>query len=414
MGTTADKDSEQDEMIRRNSERISRNEEAILRQTEALEKIRDHYYPRKRWWKKLAHYFGKVVCIIVAYLGIAEAVDWLWNVRESQRLAEQYAAVARQLFFEEGNAIGAAELYEKCIQLDGENSKYRIARSFMKGLAFGTDLFEQHRLLTADERARVDESLAEAIALKKLEPKNPMPHVLMAQALLLRGERDEAAAAVDHAVCLDPKDASVRISACAIRFFVGQPKEARAQFAEAERLDPTLPLALCWKGLLAMALDHDGTAARSAFEALTRRAPRLPLGYALLGKALLAEEKPDMKAVRAAFRRALVLDSKQKIALLGLGEAAMREDNRALARLWYDRTLVQDPNDITALEARARLNGLDGDWTAAIADWTAAIALAPFRAELYRGRAEAYVHVKDGKQAALDCKTADALGDKTL
>jgi len=414
MEKALDKDSEQDAMIRRNSERITRNEEAILRQTAALEQIRDHYYPQKTWWKKTSKFVGKVVCVIMAYLGIVEAVDWLWNVRESQELAKQYATVAQQLFYEEGNAIGALELYEKCIQLDGDNSKYRIAKSFVRGLSFGLDLFGQRRLLTDAERVRVDETLAEAMALKKREPENPMPYVLMAQALLLRGEKDEAISSIVRAVQLDSKDAAVRITACAMHFFAGRMKEARTQLAEAEQLNATLPLVILWKGMLALALDRDAAAAQTAFRELTRRSPRLPTGHAMLGRALLAGESSDVKAACAAFRRALVLDPKQKIALLGLGEAAMRVNNRALARLWYDRALGQDPNDITALEARARINGLDGDWAGALADWTSAIALAPFRADLYLERAAAYATVKEEKRAAADRRTADALGEKTL
>jgi len=404
-----DKDIEQDFKIRENEARITRNEEAIKRQTAALEQIRDHYYPTKSWSKKALHFVSKVVCVIVAYLGIAEAVDWLWNSHQSQELAEQYAAVAKQLYFEEGNDKGATACYERCNELSGNDPKYRISLAFMRGHALGVVLFGQDRPLTDEERERVDGVLAEATVLKNLDPKNAMPHVLMAQALALRGETDASIAAIERAVALEPENASVRVSSCCMRFFAGFPKEARVQLEEAERLDPTLPQSFIWKGMLALTLDHDVRTARKAFETLTKRTPRQAVGYALLGRAFLEGETPDVTAARTAFRRAVILNARQLLALVGMAETYEREGNLPVARLWLDRALSVDATCMSALVARARVKGKDGDHGEAVADLTAAIALAPFRADLYRLRAEAREKAGDAVRAASDRKTAAAL-----
>lgn len=404
-----EKDSEQDEMIRRNSERIARNEEAIKRQTEALEKIRDHYYPKKTLWKRVVTFFAKVSCAIFAYLGIAETVDWIWNVREANALAEKYAAAGERLFYEEGDAASAMKCYEKAAELDTKESEYLMSLTFMKGLSMAKDLLSAERPLTDEEQARVDAALAEAAVLKEMEPDNPMPHVLMAQALLLSGEQDDAIAAVKRAVACAPEDASIRVSACAIHFFSGHPAEARAYLAEAVRLDASLPLAAAWRGMFALAIDHDAEAATARFEEVTRRTPRLPMGHAMLGQALLSGKRPDTKGARAAFRRALVLDAKHMVSMMGMARTYELEGNLLVARLWYDRAIKCDGLSAKALAARANVNCGLGDWKAAAADLTAAIALDSFRADLYRERARAKEKLGDAEGAAADRKTADAI-----
>jgi len=404
-----EKDTEQDRRIQENAARITRNEEAIARQTAALEMIRDHYYPQKKWWKKLMNFFGKVICIIMAYLGIAEAVDWIWNTRESQNMAREYAAIAKQLYFEEGDAVGAAACYEKAIELDDGETDYKTSLMIMKGMSLSVDLMGVERPLTDDELSRVNDAQTEAIVLKKQEPENPMPNVMLAQVLLLRGEREAAVAEVDAAVRLKPDFAPLRISSCAMHFFAGKPQEARAQLDEAERLDSTLPLVLFWKGLFALKVDRDPAAAKACFEEAIRRFPRHPLAYVYLGRVILEEKAPDLKAARTAFARALALEATQRLALMGMAESYEREGNRIVARIWLDRLIASDANYLPALLARARINGMDGDFAAAVDDLSSAIALAPLRDDLYRLRAEAYEKAGDAVRAATDRKTAAAL-----
>jgi len=384
--------------------------EAMRRQTIALEQIRDHYYPPpRRWWKRALFFTGKVICVIVAYLGIVEGIGFLVSRHESKSLAAQYAAVAQKLSLEEGDAAGAVSCYERCIELSGGSAEYRIALAFQRGLALGLTFFRQNRPPTVEERAYMDKILAEACVLVRLEPTKAMPHILMAQVLLARGEKDDAVEAVARAVALEPQNASVRVSSCAILFFAGYPKEARAHLVEAERLDPTLPLLICWKGCLALWADHDVASARTYFKTMTQRAPRQALGHAFLGKVCLEGDQPDVKTARKAFGRAIVLDSRQTIALVGMAESYEREGDFVLARLWLDRALATDKNCIQAMITRARVNDKGGDYPAAVRDLTAAIALAPFRADLYLLRAEAYDKAGEAAHAALDRKIAESI-----
>lgn len=386
------------------------DDEVLRRQMIALEQIRDHYYPPpKVWWKRALYFVGKVICVIVAYLGIVEGIGFVLDKHEAQNLAEQYALVARQLYLEDGDARGAIDCYEKSIELSEGGTEYRIALMFQKGMAIEQSLFLQERPPTAEEYRCMDQILMEACTLVRLEPKRAMPHILMAQALLGRGEREDAVACAERALALEPENAPVRASACAIWFMAGRPEQARAQLDEAERLDPALPTVSCWKGLLALLADHDAVAARMHFKTMTQRVPRLSLGHALLGHAYLAGDKPELKLARAAFNHAIVLDARQVIALVGMADTYEREGNLVLARLWLDRALNMDETSVRARVAHARIDSREGDFPLAIRHLTKAIELAPFRADLYRQRAEVFDKAGDAASASSDRKTLKAL-----
>jgi len=409
------KDSEQDARIRRDEARIARNEKDVRRLTVAIEQIRDHFYPPpKTTWQKVRSLFLKVICTVLLYAGGAKTVHWYMNMRKSEALAERCAEVAHRLFFYEGDAIGATHFLEKAKGLDTGTVKYRLFLDYVKSSTEMTGLLGLARPLTAAERARADAALAEAMFLLETAPDEAMSHALAAQAYALLGAKDSAFAAADRAVTLSPDVSQMHVCACQVYYAFGDFEGARREIEDAFRLHPQHPLVLFWKGFLALNVDHDVQAARTFFEEMVCEAPRLSLSHAALGEAFLAAENPDYEGAAMSFRRALKMDPEFYAAMLGLGEIAMRTNDRPVARLWYDCVLRQDPSFIKALEARARLNGCEGDWSAAVADWTDAIALAPFRAELYHERAAAYANAKDEAHAAADRKMAATLEGKQL
>ena len=405
----SDKDLEQDEMIRRNAEHIQRNEDAIRRQTEALEQIRDHYFPKTTLWKSICGFLLKVVGAVAVYAGLAETADWYWNTRQTEGMAAQSAAVSKRLFQLENDPVGAARFLEKAVELNSGKVKYRIALAYVKGIAVLIDFFDLQRPLTPEERARVDATLADAIFLQETADDEPMPHILAAQAYLLRGERELAAQAVERAVALDPESAIVRINACAIRLNLGDGDAARRELAAAARIDPGFPLVHYWKGMLADLLDHDPAAALAHFREMVRVAPRAAIGHVGVGRMLMAGEKPDLPGARAEFERALAAAPRFKDVMRLVAETHLREGNPVLARLWLDRALKQDATFMNGLVARARVCGVQGDWKAALADLDAAVDLAPFRADLRRERAKAHEAAGDAAAAAKDRETAAAL-----
>lgn len=383
-------------------------EEDIKKQTAVLEQIRDHYFPQTGPVKIILRFFVRIICIVVAYLGIAETVDWVVNTRVSEDLAKHYAAIAQRLFYEDGNATGAVQCYEKAVELDHGESDYRIALMLMKGMALISDFIGTERALTVDERRQVSRVLAEAKLLHETEAENPMPLVLVAQALLLIGDKTAAVDAVKRAVALAPDDASVHTSACAVHFFAGLLAEAEREFAEAERLNASLPLVTFWKGRLKLAR-NDVAGAKSAFEDMTRRFPRLPIGHALLGQVLMVDGKTEGKTIRAVFNKVLVQDARNTNAMLGIAETYEREDNFILARLWLNRVLATDAVNLSAFTARARIHAKMGRNEDALADLTSAVDLMPFKPDLYRQRAQLYDKLGDVPRAKSDRATADAL-----
>jgi len=405
----SDKDLEQDELIRSNAEHIRRNEAAIQRQTECLEKIRDHYFPKQTIWKQLVGYFLKVVGAVAVYAGLMETMDWYLNTRKSEGMATESAQVAERLLLKENDPEGAVRFLEKAIELDDGEVQYRIKLAYVKGIAALVDYFELGRPFTTEERARVDSVVADALFLRQVAPDNAMPHILAAQAYKLRGDQEAAKASVDKAVQLAPEQAFVRVNACAVRFMLGDFKGARADLDAAWQLDPAMPVVLYWKGIVAKELDHKNDEALRHFDEMLKLAPRLALGHAARGWALMDSQQPDYEAARSSFRRALEILPKMQLARLRMSETYEREGKWLLARLWLDQVLERDPRNMNALTSRARVLGKLGEWRAAAEDLTKAIALAPFRADLYQERANAYEKSLKLLSAKEDRKIAEAL-----
>lgn len=417
MVSGSEKDIEQDEMIRRNAESIRRNEEAIRRQTECLEKICGHYYPRRPLWKTCVFTVLKIFGVVLAYAGLMESVDWFWNQRVASSMARQSSEVAKRLLLRENDPAGALRFLEKAVRLDGGNSHYLIRLAYVKGIAAIGELSDLGRPFTAEERRRVDEILAEAVFLQEVAPEEPMPHVLAAQAQMLRGENAAAVASVGKAVEIDPENAHVRMNACAIHFAAGDFETARTQIEAAERLNPSFPFISFWKGRLAIAA-RDWTTAKACFAEMMRLAPNHAIAHLMMGSVLLnapADKRSgeDVRADLATARDELALALKARPSLTDamvlMGRSYEREENFVLARIWYDRVLAHEGKCMEALVARARLSMKTADYGSAVADLTKAIELAPLRADLYLERAKAHDARGEKQFAAEDQKRGRAL-----
>jgi len=403
------KDDEQDELIRQNAEHIRRNDEAIRRQTECLEKIRDHYFPRKSVWKQMCGFFLKVVGAITVYAGLMETADWYLNTRQSENMAEQSALVAKRLFMEQNDAAGAARFLEKAVGLDEGKVRYRIALAYVKGIATVMELFDLGRPFTPEERARVDAILAESVFLQDVASDESMPYVLAAQAYLLRGEPQAARETVTKALKQDPSNLLARINSCMQYFAAHKYEEARAELAAAEALGVKSLLIPYWKGELAMSADHDLVAARKHFAEMLDIAPRNALAHVMLGQTYMAEKDVDYSRAREEFGLALTSSPNMKRAMLMMVESYEREGKLVLAKLWLDQILKLDEKCMKALVARARVCGKDGMLAEATDDLSTAIGLAPFRADLYRLRAELQEKAGNAAAAGNDRKKAEAL-----
>lgn len=404
-----DKDREQDERIRQNAESIRRNEETLRRQTEALEKIRDHYFPKRSLWKRTCSFFLKVVGAVTVATGVMETMEWYWNTRLTDNMAKQSAAVAMQLFTREYDLPSAAKFLEKVVELNDDTPKYRIALAYVKGMAVVSELFDLGRPLTDAERKRVDEILSEAAFLREVAPEDPMSYVLSAQAYCLREEMDCALEASQRAIDIAPDNVQAHITACAMRFRKGDFDAAKLQLAVAERLDPDYPLVRHWKSVLALYVDKDVKAAKANIDALLAQSPRFAPAHLIKGMVLAVGPKPDFESARASLTTAITAAPNLTWAYVIMSDTYEREGNLLVARLWLDRALEKNPNDMKALVANARVMGKLGDWKAADAMISKAILLAPFREDLYRERAKVRMELGDAAGAADDGSIADSL-----
>ena len=90
----------------------------------------------------------------------------------------------------------------------------------------------------ASRRARYEEALAAYDRAVRLEPGSASAHMGRCEALIALGRRGEALAASDEAVRLEPGNAYCHTSRAAALGNLGRPEEALAACDEAERLRP--------------------------------------------------------------------------------------------------------------------------------------------------------------------------------
>jgi Tfp pilus assembly protein PilF len=189
---------------------------------------------------------------------------------------------------------------------------------------------------------RVDEA-EEALARALAE--EPASVEALAQRAVLRVAQDrraEALADARQAVALDPDSAAARIAlsyALQAQFALA---EARAVLREAVARSPEDPLA--WARLAELeesfgALD----AAQDAAERAAGLAPRLARTQMVLGFAALA--RIDIAEAKAAFARAIALDSAEPLARLGQGLARIRQGDLAAGRRDLEAAVALDPDN---------------------------------------------------------------------
>jgi TolB-like protein/Flp pilus assembly protein TadD len=177
-----------------------------------------------------------------------------------------------------GEAIG---WLEQALKLDPKFARghARLATAHALGLQFGTSR-EQ-----AERHARIASELDPLLA----EPWVALGLVAGQERRLLDG-RD----ALSRAIELDPDDALVNLHSAQALTQAGYTKAGLAQLDHALAVDPVLPNALFWRGMLAAFAGDEDTAER-----MLTRARSLGLSFADIGLAEVAIARGDPKRARA-------------------------------------------------------------------------------------------------------------------
>lgn len=379
-------DRSQDDRIRQNADAIRRNEALIREQAEYLRDIRNHYFPSRSFWNRLWTNALKILGVVLAYAGLTETANWYWNTRVECTMAKQCAEVAERLLERENDPDGAVRFFEKAVELDRNETDYRIRLAYARGIAVIDDLFDLGRQFTVEESAKVEEIQAESIYLRTIAPDRPMPYVLTSMVQALRGDKEGALESVKKAVELAPEDAFIRLNSCGIHYAMGCIDEARRELARAEAMEPDAPFVCYWKGRFAMDQDKDLKTAKTCFEKMVQLSPGHDLARLMLTRVLFESGELKPAEVRPMIESALMIRPASEDAMLLMSRTYEREGDYRAALEWLDRHLKTDEKCMAALAAHARLSGLVGDRKTAMADLDRMIELAPFNSELRRLR----------------------------
>jgi tetratricopeptide (TPR) repeat protein len=224
----------------------------------------------------------------------------------------------------------------------------------------------------------LDELLADAEDLARLEPDTPADVFLLAYAYELSDRLEDAAGAWRHAVSLDPNEASLHRYLGLALVKLGRQEEALDAFSDAIRLEPGHAPVHAYRGSTLIELGRDEEALEAISEA-----------------ALLDPDRPGFHSLRG-------------LALLGLGR-----DEEALDA--FTRASELDPSDDDHHDSRGLALGSLGRHREAVEAYEQAIALRPDNPEHHNSLADALRAAGRFEEAERAAERAMALdGDDAL
>jgi protein O-GlcNAc transferase len=289
---------------------------------------------------------------------------------------------------EPGNLVAHRGLVEAAYyagRLDEVAGRYEslAGRSGSEGLgAYGLGLVEVSR-----GPGHMDTALERFHKAAALMPKEADVPYRIGLILLLNGENQKAAAAIQRAIKLDPNRAAFYIAYGGALVRLGRAREALQEMRRILVLSPTPQEAEKARAISAKVFDpmrgappevaqdlsrvveylnQDTTQlALAEAEKILARNPEVPFAYVLKGLAHSRMENNGEAVV--AFERALALRPDSPVALMALGDVYARSEKWTRAREFYEKAVTLDPFDA---EAHRRM----GDLAKARSDFDRAVA----------------------------------------
>jgi len=190
------------------------------------------------------------------------------------------------------------------------------------------------------------------------DPKDPKPHLLLAEHYLALGDPDGALTAVERAIAIDPKNADAFHKQTAVFTLLGRFPQAEAAARTSVSLDP-----------------------------------KDAIGWANLGDALMQQGK-SVEAIDAC-RRAVALDSTNADNWYNLGVVLGSQDDLSEAIAAYRRTIEINPRHAQAVNNMGALLGASGRLEEARDAYRRCVQLTPMSVECRMNLALAYLRLGD-------------------
>lgn len=297
----------------------------------------------------------------------------------------------------------------------------------------GPELVQRGNMLL--DRGRLDEAIKDFDQALALDPKNVFALADRGVARVWKKDLDRAQADLDAAAAIDPRNAVVFRGRALAAEQKGDVKAALAAFTTSLEIEPTNTFALQRRALLYRRDGNDEAALVDSAAAL-RLAPQAAEMRLLRANIFRAQGKTEEVLKEAAALEANAADTAYPhVAAANLYHAAKRDPeamrafaaalaikpepyiyvNRSDARLRsdiagrrsdIDAAMKLDPNDSTALGAKAKLQMEARDFAGAIATYGTALAADPHDATLRVQRGIAYASKADAARAEQDFAAA--------
>ncbi len=385
-----------EEHERSQDERILANAKAIEEQTRYLHEIRDQIIPEeearlKRFARLILLPFVKVLALITFIAGVWDFFIWFLDRYEVKEMASRYVEVAQDLYYEENNPEIAMSFLDKAIELCGGEAEYRFLRSYMEGMGAMGALADLDRPLKKEELDRVHHAYAEAKFLEGLEPKRSESYLLEAQVLMLLKELERAEGLLKKALALEGEDEFVHLRLAQLYLMKGEGERAREELDKAEGVEGggASKWVYLWRGIVSSEYEHDYVAARRFFGKALELDGKFDLALVGMGWTYILGKERDGVAAREAFLKVLKINPASQKACYGIGLSYVYELNYGVGKMWFDKAIELDDSYLTAYKWRGILNVEMGEYEGAVQDFNAALLLDPMNAELYVERARA-------------------------
>jgi tetratricopeptide (TPR) repeat protein len=220
------------------------------------------------------------------------------------------------------------------------------------------------------------------------------------------GRREEALAAFEQALRLDPNNALAYSNRGKVLHELGRPKEALASFEQALRLDPDLAVAHNNLGLMLCELGRPKEALAS-FEQALRLDPNYGDAHANRGRVLGDLRRP--KEALAAFEQALRLGANSAVVHNNRGIVLAMLGRREEALASFEQALRLDPNDAGTHDNRGIVLAMLGRREEALAAFEQALRLDPNNAGTHENRGRVLAMLGRREEAKQAFQKAKAL-----
>jgi tetratricopeptide (TPR) repeat protein len=406
--------------------------ELLRRQAVALERLVVVADPTSAPRKK---FVARMIALAVGWSGaVVGAYQFGIFVVEShakRSMVANWVDAAREMYEVEGSATEAGEMLSRAAELSPENVTVRKFAAYIDGMRAVERLVNLDRPFNRSDVEEYGRAMGQAVMLERVDPDSPDWAVLRGQLALAVGEPLRAEAFLKTALTIDPTSAFATLRLALVHWYLANAAKdpiirereiaaCRSGIDEALRLNPQFKWALLWKGVVALEVDQNPTAAAAAMEEALALDPRFVNALNTLGNCHKIQEQWEQ--AERAYARALAIRPDEVLALTDLAVVYGAQDKYEIGLRYARRATDAAPGSLKAWTMRGLLArelakvsaGSEADRDELVAEaitaYSTALDLDPRQADAYIERSNLFRQTNNLQQAGEDARNAVLFG----